>query len=80
MTWETRQWLAETPVSALHKLRPYRDLIMGGLVVILLVLVGQQVWVMIPSPELPLERRHHPLAGAAPGSLGGGPALPPRHF
>ncbi len=33
MTWETRQWLAETPVSALHKLRPYRDLILGGMVI-----------------------------------------------
>jgi len=27
MTWETRQWMAETPLSALHKLRPYRTLI-----------------------------------------------------
>ena len=46
MTWETRQWLAETPVSALRKLRPYRDLFVAGLVIFVLVLVGQQVWVM----------------------------------
>jgi uncharacterized membrane protein len=46
MTWETRQWLAETPVSALHKLRPYRDLI-------LMALVAQQAWVMLPSQTPP---------------------------
>lgn len=53
MTWETRQWLAETPLSSLHKLRPYRDLIIAGLVVILVVLVGQQIWVMNPSQNVP---------------------------
>ena len=53
MAWETRQWLAETPVSALHKLRPYRDLIVGGLVIFFLVLLGQQVWVMSSSQNEP---------------------------
>jgi uncharacterized membrane protein len=53
MVWETRQWLAETPLSALRKLRPYRELIVGGLVLILLVLVGDQAWVMSPKQNIP---------------------------
>ncbi|MEW6094466.1 MAG: DUF2298 domain-containing protein [Chloroflexota bacterium] len=55
MAWETRQWLAETPVSALRKLRPYRDLILAALVIVLLVLVVQQVWVMLPTQTPPWE-------------------------
>ncbi len=55
MAWETRQWLAETPVSALRKLRPYRDLILAALVIVLLVLVFQQVWVMLPTQTPPWE-------------------------
>ena len=53
MTWETRQWLAETPVSAVHKLRPYRDLIISGLVIILVFLVVQQAWVMSSTQNVP---------------------------
>jgi YYY domain-containing protein len=53
MIWETRQWLAETPVSALGKLRPYRDLILGMLVIILLVLILQQAWVMSSVQNVP---------------------------
>ncbi len=53
MAWETRQWLAGTPVSALRKLRPYRDLIIAVLVVFVLVLVAQQLWVMSPSQDTP---------------------------
>ena len=53
MIWETRQWLAETPVSALRKLRPYRDLIIAALVIILLILVVQQAWVMSSSQNVP---------------------------
>jgi YYY domain-containing protein len=53
MTWETRQWLAETPVSALRKLRPYRDLIITGLIFFFLVLIAQQAWVMSSSQEFP---------------------------
>jgi uncharacterized membrane protein len=53
MTWETRQWLADTPLSSLHKLRPYRDMIIAGLVVVLVALVGQQFWVMSSSPNVP---------------------------
>jgi YYY domain-containing protein len=46
MVWETREWMAVTPVSSLRKLRPYRDLIIGGLVFLFLLLVLQQVWAM----------------------------------
>jgi YYY domain-containing protein len=46
MVWETREWMAATPVSSLRKLRPYRDLIIGGLVFLLMLLVLQQVWAM----------------------------------
>ncbi len=53
MAWETCQWLAETPLSALQKLRPFRDLILFGLAVVLLVLVFQQVWVMLPNNTPP---------------------------
>jgi YYY domain-containing protein len=53
VTWETRQWLAATPVSSLRKLRPYRDLILAGLVILVLVLVFQQGWVMSSSQNVP---------------------------
>jgi YYY domain-containing protein len=53
MTWETRQWLAGTPVSALRKLRPYRDFIIAVLVIIFLVLIAQQGWVMSSSQNTP---------------------------
>jgi uncharacterized membrane protein len=53
MSWETRQWLAETPLSALRKLRPFRDLIIAALAVILAVLAVQQAWVMSPSQNIP---------------------------
>jgi len=51
MVWETRQWLADTPVSSLRKLRPYRDLIIGGLVLLFLLLVLQQVWAVSSTPQ-----------------------------
>ncbi len=53
MTWETREWLAGTPVSSLRKLRPYRDLIISALVIFFLVLVTQQGWVMSSSQDQP---------------------------
>lgn len=53
LAWETRQWLAETPVSALRKLRPYRDLLIALLVIFFLVLVAQQGWVMSSSQNEP---------------------------
>jgi YYY domain-containing protein len=38
MLWETRQWMAETPLSALNRLRPHTGLI-GGLVLLWISLV-----------------------------------------
>jgi YYY domain-containing protein len=38
MTWETRDWLATTPVSALNKLRPVVPYIVVGLVSLLLLI------------------------------------------
>ena len=40
MVWETREWMAATPVSALGKLRPYQLLIVGFLLLIALALLG----------------------------------------
>jgi YYY domain-containing protein len=53
MTWETRNWMAETPVSALRKFRPYLELIFAALGLIILVLIGQQAWVMSSSQNTP---------------------------
>ena len=53
MTWETRQWLAETPLSSLKKLRPYRDLIIAAIMVVLLALILQQAWMMSSSQNVP---------------------------
>ena len=53
MVWETREWLAETPASALRSLRPYRDLIIATTVIFFLVLVAQQGW-MMSSSQTPL--------------------------
>ena len=53
MVWETRQWLAETPLSAVRKLRPYRDLIVAAAGILLLVLLVQQWWVMRPNQTPP---------------------------
>ncbi len=46
--WETREWLASTPVSSLKKLKPYIGLmqivlVLFGLVLILLTLLGVQI-------------------------------------
>ncbi len=53
LAWETRQWMASTPVSALRKLRPYRELILMAVVLVLFFLVGQQIWVMSSSQNIP---------------------------
>ena len=73
IAWETRQWMAETPVSALAKLRPYRLLIEGVLVLIVLALLALQFsgpsvgWIALPvaawagvlllRPDLPDTKR-----------------------
>jgi uncharacterized membrane protein len=54
MAWETHEWMASTPVSALRKLRPYALLIEGTLVVFVLALLvlafkGIRIgWIALP--------------------------------
>ena len=73
MTWETREWLAATPLSALRKLRPYQLLIEGALIFLVLALFGLQYkgtsvgWIALPiaawagmltlNPNLPDAKR-----------------------
>ncbi len=37
MVWETREWMANTPLSSLRKLEKYTSLIISGIVILLLV-------------------------------------------
>jgi len=54
MTWETRQWMAETPLSALEKLRPYRALLqilvflLVAAILVLLILKIAIAWLVLP--------------------------------
>jgi YYY domain-containing protein len=54
MTWETIDWMATTPVSALNKLRPYKGLIQGGVIVLVLLVIGllfnrvEIAWLVLP--------------------------------
>ncbi|HKZ44590.1 MAG TPA: DUF2298 domain-containing protein, partial [Anaerolineales bacterium] len=54
MSWETRQWLAETPLSSVGKLKPYRYLIAAGVfllvaAVMALSLSGVSIaWLVLP--------------------------------
>jgi YYY domain-containing protein len=73
MTWETREWMAQTPLSALRKLKPYQLLIEGALIFLALALFGLQFigtsvgWVALPiaawagilllNPNLPDAKR-----------------------
>ncbi|MEP7133523.1 MAG: DUF2298 domain-containing protein [Chloroflexota bacterium] len=73
MTWETREWLASTPLSALRKLKPYQLLIEGALIFFVLALFALQFkgtsvgWVALPiaawagvlllNPSLPDSKR-----------------------
>jgi YYY domain-containing protein len=43
LVWETRDWLANTPASALNKLAPYRGLILAGLLVFVAAVLGLAV-------------------------------------
>ena len=47
MVWETREWMASTPASALRKLAPYKDLILGLLAVLALVVIVLMVWLRV---------------------------------
>jgi YYY domain-containing protein len=55
MAWETREWMATTPVSSLRKLKPYALLIEGALVVFVLALLALKFfgktnvgWIALP--------------------------------
>jgi len=39
MVWETREWMAQTPVSSLRKLKPFQVLIEGALIVFAFILL-----------------------------------------
>jgi YYY domain-containing protein len=40
MIWETREWMANTPLSALRVLEPYKGVIQAAVVVLLAVIIG----------------------------------------
>jgi len=54
MMYESRDWMAKTPLSALHKLQPYRELILAAIVLFLggtaiVTLTGVHVaWLVLP--------------------------------
>lgn len=54
MFWETRDWMASTPLSALHRLRPYRWMIQAAVIVLvlatgMLMLRGIMIaWIALP--------------------------------
>jgi len=54
LVWETRDWMAKTPVSALNKLLPYKGLIGGflvllvGIIISLLILGVAIAWLVLP--------------------------------
>jgi uncharacterized membrane protein len=54
MVWETREWMAATPLSALRRLEPYKPIIQGGLVLLAfaalgLVVLGVHIaWIVLP--------------------------------
>jgi YYY domain-containing protein len=73
MAWETREWMASTPVSALRKLQPYTLLIEGAVVVFAVALLSLAYlkvtigWIALPiavwaavlllRPDLPDAKR-----------------------
>jgi uncharacterized membrane protein len=54
MTWETREWMRLTPLSALKKLKPYQLLIEGALVLFVIAMLVLQYhgtsvgWIAVP--------------------------------
>jgi len=54
MTWETREWMRLTPISALRKLKPYQLLIEGALVALMFIILALQFhgtsvgWIAVP--------------------------------
>lgn len=73
LVWETRQWMAQTPLSALRKLYPYRSLIRMAvltLFVAVAILLAMKIWIawlalplmawagaLLLRPEMPWEKR-----------------------
>jgi uncharacterized membrane protein len=73
MAWETREWMASTPVSSLRKLRPWQLLIEGLLILVVLALLALAFlkisvgWIALPiavwagvlllRPDLPDAKR-----------------------
>lgn len=53
MVWETREWMAATPLSALRRLKPYVGLILTLLLILFLVMIVQQISVVLPSNYAP---------------------------
>jgi uncharacterized membrane protein len=45
MAWETRDWMARTPLSALRKLKPYVGMITTIPILLFMVMLIQQAWV-----------------------------------
>lgn len=50
MLWESRQWLASTPLSALSRLKPYSKLIWGALAAAILIFVTLVVKIQFDAP------------------------------
>ncbi len=54
MAWETREWMANTPLSALRKLDPYKGLIAAGILLMLVWVAGllylgvEIAWLVMP--------------------------------
>jgi uncharacterized membrane protein len=44
--WETRDWMVHTPLSALRKLQPYRELILAAIGMLFVAMLGHQWWVL----------------------------------
>jgi len=47
MVWETRDWMAHTPLSALRKLQPYKGWIQAGVVLLLVVIGVLTIWLKV---------------------------------
>jgi len=58
MIWETREWMASTPISSLRKLKPYALLIEGVLAAIVLAMIIFQFWGVWDS-DVPLKEIQH---------------------
>jgi YYY domain-containing protein len=53
MIWETREWLASTPVSSLQKLNPYLEVIGAGIVILFVLTVLLVIKFPVPANGAP---------------------------